>query len=73
MPSRKNGGKGMRRVRNMCENIDPEEFKKIMSNFMNQLRISGYNIKYRIQLLNGILKLRSCFNIESHVCMDKPL
>ena len=46
---------GMRRLRNMSIGIPDPEKNQILTQFMNQLRISGYDHKYRFDLLKGIL------------------
>ena len=46
---------GLRRLRNLSEGISNFEQKTIMKEFMNMLRISGYDHKYRHTLLIGIL------------------
>ena len=46
---------GLRRIRNYSESVTDQERNEILSKFMNSLRISGYNTKYRYELLNGIL------------------
>ena len=38
----------------MSEGVPLEERQSIMSGFMNSLRISGYDVKYRLDLLKGI-------------------
>ena len=34
---------GLRRMRNTCQEAPTEKFRSVMSNYMNMLRISGYN------------------------------
>ena len=47
---------GLRRLRNMSSGIDIQERNIIMSQFMNCLKISGYNHEYCFTLLRGILQ-----------------
>ena len=49
---------GLRRLWNISEGVTDEEKKRILGEFMNMLRILGYDIEYRIMLLRGILKMR---------------
>ena len=45
----------------MSEGITLQERNRVMTRFMNTLRISGYNRKYRYTLLQGVLKrVRQC-------------
>ena len=48
---------GIRRLRNMGPMVEQEEKQTVMSEFMNSLRISGYDHRYRFLLLKGILNL----------------
>ena len=47
---------GLRRLRHMSSSVLSSEKCQIMSNFMNSLRISGYDDSYRYNLLKGIIK-----------------
>ena len=47
---------GLRRYRNMGQGVDDAEKRLVLSRFMNQLRISGFDHQYRYTLLKGILK-----------------
>ena len=47
---------GLRRLNNMSEGVPLEERHSIMSTFMNSLRILGYDAKYRLDLLKGIIQ-----------------
>ena len=40
----------------MGQGVDDAEKRLVLSRFMNQLRISGYDHQYRYTLLKGILK-----------------
>ena len=44
------------RYRNMSDGISTEEKNKMLGKFMNTLRVSGYNRKYRYTLLHGIVQ-----------------
>ena len=46
---------GLRRLTNMCGGIVNSERVKVMTEFMNMLKISGYDQKYRYTLLTGIM------------------
>ena len=39
----------------MSEGIDDLEKNHVMSKFMNQLRVSGYDHKFRFDILKGVL------------------
>jgi len=54
---------GLRRIRNTCQEAPVEEFRLVMSKYMNMLRISGYDEKYRVNLLKGILKRKDDIEI----------
>ena len=47
---------GIRRLRNISTGVSEIERRNILGRFMNTLRLSGYNSKYRSELLRGILK-----------------
>ena len=47
---------GLRRIRNTCKQATQVEKRRVLGEYMNMLRISGYDVKYRYNLLNGILK-----------------
>ena len=47
---------GLRRFRNFCPGINPCEIQRCLSQFMWSLLISGYDLKFRNNLLEGILK-----------------
>ena len=47
---------GMRRLRNMSGGVKDPERNQVLTKFMNQLRISGYDHRYRYDLLKGILE-----------------
>ena len=55
---------GLRRSRNMSDGIGEYEKKDTLSRFMNTLRISGYDNKYRFQLLKGILDRKKQIDTE---------
>ena len=46
---------GLRRLRHTCEDASAEEVRHVMGEYMNMLRISGYDIKFRVQMLSGIM------------------
>ena len=46
---------GLRRLRHLSSGVNSAEKCEIMSNFMNSLKISGYDHAYRLNLLKGIL------------------
>ena len=46
---------GLRRLRNMSQGISHLERCSIMDRFMNTVRVSGYDARYRVTLLKGIL------------------
>ena len=56
---------GLRRLRNMSDDITQGEKCDALSQFMNTFRISGYDHYFRYQLLEGILKRQR--EIESDV------
>ena len=47
---------GIRRLRNISTGVSETERRNILGRFMNTLRLSVYNSKYRSELLRGILK-----------------
>ena len=47
---------GLRRLHHTCEDASEEDIRQVMGQYMNMLRISGYDTKYRYTLLNGIMK-----------------
>ena len=46
---------GMRRLRNMGPGVTNGEKNEVMSKYMNMLRVSGYDEKYRFQMLQCII------------------
>ena len=46
---------GFRRINNCSKGISDYEKYKVLSDYMNSLRISGYFAPYRIDILKGIL------------------
>ena len=47
---------GIRRLQNISPGVSVEEKNKILAKFMNSLRISGYDKKYRFELLKGVIE-----------------
>ena len=45
---------GIRRWVNTFSIVPEEELKYTLSKYMNKLRISGYDLKYRLEVLKGI-------------------
>ena len=55
---------GMRRLRNMDVDTTEEEKKRVLGAYMNCLRLSGHQLKFRRELLNGILIRRKDMDRE---------
>ena len=53
---------GLRRLRNTCPEAPEGEIIQTMSEYINVLRISGYDERYRYTLLKGILERRRQMN-----------
>ena len=51
-----NFAEGMRRLKNIHPEVERHEIPNILSKYMNKLKISDYNEKYRLNLLKGLLK-----------------
>ena len=47
---------GIRRLSNTSIDLAPDVYTRIMTEYSNSLRISGYSEKYRKDILNGIMK-----------------
>ena len=55
---------GIRRLRNMSPGIGLVERRNVLSSYMNTLKISGYDQKFRFTLLKGILDREKVNNAE---------
>ena len=55
---------GIRRLRNMGPNTENLEKEAVMSKYMNSLRVSGYDLKYRYHMIRGILNRQAQLEAE---------
>ena len=46
---------GLRRANSFSQGVSRDEYFMVRSEFSNMLRLSGYDIKYRFQLIKGVL------------------
>ena len=46
---------GLRRIRNMDQNISSDEWREVLSIFANTMRVSGYSQKVRYDTIKGII------------------
>ena len=47
----------MRRIRNTSADLPFTVVRKHLNEFMNMLRVSGYDHRYRLQMIKGVLNL----------------
>ena len=47
---------GLRRLRNTDMSTEPEDIKEMLGHFLNDMRLSGYGYKFRLDVIQGILK-----------------